>query len=97
MIVTDVKTSLELGEGIDIVEEYVNDAIEASNDEELLESYDKEWALKDQGRREGFEEGKLAGYSEIALSMLKKDMDINLISEITKLSIEEINNIKNEM
>ncbi|MDO5003988.1 MAG: ATPase, partial [bacterium] len=66
------------------------------------ESYDKEWALKDQayrdgeeagekkGRKEGLEEGSTTKAIEIAKSMLEKNMDIDLISELTGLSIKEI-------
>ena len=41
-------------------------------------------------RREGKEEGKKEGKEETALKMLKKGMDIGIISEITDLSAEEI-------
>ena len=40
--------------------------------------------------------GKEEGIKEIAKNMLKKGIDIKLISEITNLSEEEIINIKNE-
>ena len=118
LVETSIKSSRELGKGIDIMEEYINEAIVASKDEQILEAYDKEWALKDEGKREGFkegfdegyEEGKEQGYdegitqgitqgilqnkTEIVFNMLNKGMDINLISEITGLNIEEINLLK---
>ena len=51
------------------------------------------------GREEGREEGKKEGVQqekiEIAKSMLKKKMKLNLISDITGLSIEEIENLNN--
>ena len=43
-----------------------------------------------QGRKEGREEEKLL----TAKNMLNKKLDINLISEVTGLSISDINNIK---
>jgi len=72
------------------MEEYINEAVGASQEESLLEAYDKEWAWKDEGRREGVKETN----REIALKMLEKELDINLISEITGLSVEEINTLK---
>jgi len=84
--------------------------------------YDKEWALRDQGYRDGLSQGKAEGFSqgkaegreegkaegisegisegkienkkEIAKNMLSKAMEVELISEITGLSIEEIKNLK---
>ena len=104
------------------MEDYIKDAINACGDEILLEAYDKEWALTDLGKHEGFKTGYAEGLqegikegiqegikkgiqegmqqgttqkeTEFVLSMLKKNFDINLISEITGLSIEKIKNIK---
>ncbi len=45
--------SLELGKGDKFMEEYINKAVEVMNDFSFGEAYDKEWALKDQGHREG--------------------------------------------
>ena len=72
------------------MEDYIKEAVIASNDEILLEAYDKEWALRDEGLRDGIEQNK----TEIVCNMLKENMDINLISKITGLSLEEINKIK---
>ena len=51
--------------------------------------YDKKIALADE-RRIGMKEGEENKAISIAKSMKNKNMDINLISEITGLSIEEI-------
>ena len=49
-------------------------------------------------REEGIEKGKLEGLKEGQISMAKtmksKNMDINLISEITGLSIKEIRKLR---
>ena len=127
LVERSIEDSKELGKGYDIMEEYVNDAIDASGDEMLLEAYDKEWALKDlgkqegyqegfeEGKLEGFEDGKIAGFedgkiagfedgkiagfedakSEIIRNMLTKNMGVSLISELTGLSVEQINSIEN--
>ena len=49
-----------------------------------------------EGIREGIKEGKETSKKEIAKEMLKENMDINLISKITKLSIKEIQKLKEE-
>ena len=106
-----IDDSFKFGKGIDIMEEFIKDAIKASSNEILLEAYDKEWALKDEGKREGFDDGYDSGYDsgfddgieegieqnkiEMVKNMLAKSLDINLISEISGLTIEEINKIKN--
>lgn len=51
-------------------------------------SYAKEKALK---------EGKREGQIEIAKEMIKKNMEIELISQITKLAIKDIEKIKQEV
>ena len=76
-----------------------------TDNEDLLNEYDKREAylvyqhslmrdFKEEGFEEGIKEGKLEGEKNKTISMAKtmklKNMDINLISEITGLSIEEI-------
>lgn len=72
-------------------------------DDDLTEGY-AEWeenyfrmlALSEerlQGREEGLKEGELKRQKSMAKIMKNKNMDINLISEITGLSVEEINNL----
>ena len=50
-----------------------------------------------QGIEQGIEQGTKEKTIEIIKSMLKKELDINLISEITNRSIEEINKIKESL
>ncbi|MGI9214797.1 MAG: hypothetical protein ACR2HS_03905, partial [Gammaproteobacteria bacterium] len=49
-----------------------------------------------QGMAKGMAQGINQSKKEIALYMKNKGLDINLISEVTSLSIEEINNLKKE-
>ena len=49
---------------------------------------------REEGRVEGLQEGSKGKQLEIAKTMLLRKMDINLISDLTKLSIDEINNLK---
>ncbi len=84
--------------------EYRKDALAASEDEEIIGLYDKELHLEmlrntelyeaeqkgmEQGIEQGIEEEKLS----MVKAMLKEKLDISLISKITGLSIEEINQL----
>ena len=73
----------------DLREKYVFD-INTSKSEGYNEG--KEIGLEE-GRREGKIEGKVEGKLEVAKKMLKKNIDINEIMEITGLSKDEINKI----
>ena len=48
----------------------------------------------EKGRKEGIEQGINKRNIEIAKNMLKQNLSIDMISSITGLSIEEINNLK---
>ena len=51
-------------------------------------------SLRREAIQQGLEQGSLAEKQNIAKAMLNKNMDINLISELTNLSIEEIDSLK---
>ena len=83
-----------------VMSEYRKDALEASEDEEIIGLYDKELHLEmlrntelHHAEEEGFEKGRREGILDTVKSMLKENLEISLISKITGLSIEEINNI----
>ena len=74
-------------------------------DEKFLFEYDKEIDRKktensiraesyEDGLNDGIEKGIEQNKLQIAQSMLKKDMDINLISELTGLSLDEIKKLE---
>ena len=71
------------------MEEYINESEEVMDDEFFGESYDKEWALKDQGKWEGRKEEKL----EIAKKMKEEKITLEKIAICTGLTIDEINNL----
>ena len=75
-----------------VMNEYLKEAEEVSFEDGFGEAYDKEWALKDEGKTEGKREEKI----EIAKNMLKKKMDKTLISELTNLTEEEITALEEE-
>ena len=72
------------------MKDYVDESIEVSIDCNFGESYDKEWALKDEGWRDGKLEGKRENQIEIAKKLLSMNMKIEDISHATGLSTEEI-------
>ena len=88
------------------MDEYVKEAEEVSFEEGVGEAYDKEWALRDQGYRDGlsqgkaegkieeFSQGKVESKKEIAKNLLKNKVDISIIVSSTGLSEEEINSLK---
>ena len=98
LVEKNVEYCKQVGKGINIMEEYVDEAEEVSYDIDIGESYSLEWALKDEGKKEGIKEGiKEGSYNksiEIAKSMLEEKIDINTVSKCTKLSIEEIKKLK---
>ena len=89
MIEPKISSSIDLGKDIGIVEEYIKETEEVMDDEFFGESYDKEWALKDQGKREGIREG----IREIAKKMKEHNISESEISDITGLTLEEINDL----
>ncbi len=86
--IEDIK---DLG-GDEVMEEYIKESEEVCAREEFGEAYDKEWALKD----EGFRDGKRELGAEVAKELLKEGMKIEKIASITKLTEEEVEEIYEE-
>ena len=70
-------------------------------DEEEKKAYENKCILEDaiedakeNGYSSGYNSGKSDGVSNIAKNMLKKNMSIEDISDVTGLTIDEINNLK---
>ena len=105
LVEMDLDKLNDLG-GENIMDEYVKEAEEVSFEGGVGEAYDKEWALRDQGYRDGLSQGKAEGISEgisqgkieskkeIAKNLLKNKIDISIISSSTGLTEEEINSLK---
>ena len=49
---------------------------------------------RQKGFQKGFQEGRQKGREELILKMLKKELDISLVSKVTGLSEEEIRKLK---
>ena len=105
LVEMDLDKLNDLG-GENIMDEYVKEAEEVSFEGGVGEAYDKEWALRDQGYRdglsqgkaegkiEGFSQGKVESKKEIAKNLLKNKVDISIIASSTGLTEEEINSLK---
>ena len=75
-----------------VMNEYLKEAEEVSFEDGFGEAYDKEWALKEEGKTEGKREEKI----EIVKNMLKENFEISMISKITNLTEEEITALEEE-
>ena len=73
-------------------EEFVRFATDEEDMQMMLNS--ERTVGKDEGLAQGRKEGRKEKCIEIAKSMLEKECDISLISEVTGLSIEEIEKLK---
>ena len=93
LVEMDLDKLNDLG-GENIMDEYVKEAEEVSFEGGVGEAYDKEWALRDQGYREGMSQGKSKEKIEIAKNLLKNNVDISVIASSTGLTEDEINSLK---
>ena len=101
LVEMDLDKLNDLG-GENIMDEYMKEAEEVSFEGGVGEAYDKEWALRDQGYRDGLLQGKAEGISEgknernieIAKNLLKNNVDISVIASSTGLTEDEINSLK---
>ena len=91
----------DLSKGDEIMEKYVKESKEASEQDEVIGMYDKELhderlrlAENDEYREKGIEEGIQQNQKETALKMLQKGYDITDISECTGLSLDELQKLK---
>lgn len=93
----------KLIKGEKIMEEYRQDAIDASQKSEILGLYDKEKESErleqirlDYAREEGVEEGELQASLKIAKNLIKRGYSLEEVSINTELDIETLKNIEIE-
>ncbi len=83
------------------MEKMVDEAKELTDNFDSLLYYDYDELKKQEayelGEASGVEQGVEQNKVEIALNMLKKDMDTKLICEVTGLTHDELNIIKKEI
>ena len=80
----------------EVMQAYIKEAETVSFEGNFGEAYDKEWALKDEGKREGIELGKKTEKQEIAKNMLKEKMKLSIITKVTGLTEEELTALEEE-
>ena len=94
---TEENSLKELCGGNEIMEEYVKDATDASQDEEIIGLYDKEAHLEmlrlseiEEAKEKGIEQERIS----IAKNLLNNNVGVDIIISSTGLSKEEIENLK---
>ena len=98
----------DLSEGDEIMEKYVKDSKEASEQDEVIGMYNEEIhkeklrlaeidEFRELGHEEGLKEGTQKTKEETAKKMLQKGYNITDISECTDLSIKEVEKLKKEV
>ena len=101
MLTNDRNLLDELYEGDNVMKKVLGQIEEYDKDLDSYLIYDKEQFDKDVARENariaGREEGVIQEKIEIAKEMLKKDLSIDLICEITKLTKKDLESIKNEL
>ena len=93
MLDMDQRSLHDLAQDDEVASMYYNKLMELNTDQEFVQllSNDDEYELYVESEiSDAREDAKL----EIAKAMLKKNMDINLIAEITNLPVEEIKTLK---
>ena len=88
------------------MEEYIKDAGYASDDNDIIGLYDKELHesmmkatdiknATEKGYKQGLEQGTNNRNIEIAENMIKNNISIDVISNCTGLSIEQVEELRN--
>jgi hypothetical protein len=113
LFLCDTYEKMKEVESLDKELKIIVDELERLNNEKYFGAlYDREEEQiiinateKEEGRREGLQQGMQQGLQQgmqnertkIALNLLKENIDINVISKVTNLTIEEINKLKEEI
>ena len=84
------------------LDELYSDLYDVEQDRIMEENAKREYAEKigmekglEKGMKQGREKGKKENSIEIAIQMLKDDLDVELVSKYTGLTIKELKNLKN--
>jgi predicted transposase/invertase (TIGR01784 family) len=91
-----INEAKEIGGNIEIMDEYIDEAVEVSYESGFGEAYDKEEAIYDDGIKKGMEQGMKNEKIEIAKSLLEHNISIDIIMESTGLTKEEIEKLRDK-
>ena len=105
LVCNDERILREVYEGDSLMEKMVDEAKELTDNFDSLLYYDYDELKKQEayelGEASGVEQGVELGIEqnkvEIALNMLKKNMDTKLICEVTGLSLDEVEKLRREL
>ncbi len=93
LVEEDVDLCRKVSNGNPILDEYIDDAIKVSQDEEFLKEYNKELAEQEKNDAiysEGKEKGIYIQQRRTAIEMLKRKINKKIVHECTNLPMEEI-------
>ena len=97
----DIKDCEKIRKDDEFMARFLKDMVKASRDEEILSSYDKEAEQRAASFSDGYDDGHDDGVAqnrrEVAEAMLQENLDISLISKISKLTEKEIEEIKKKL
>ena len=101
LVCNDEEELRKVYNGDDLMEKMIDEAKILTDNFDLLLYYDREKLKKQEEYELGEEAGKEIGIAkrnkEIAVNMLRENMDVDIISKVTGLSIEDINELKKEL
>ncbi len=101
LVCNDEEELRKIYNGDDLMEKMIDEAKILTDNFDLLLYYDREKLKKQEAYELGEEAGKEIGIArrnkEVALNMLRENIDTDIISKVTGLSIEDINELKKEL
>ena len=103
--IEDKTLAKQITKGEENMEEIVKKVEEFSDNDEIIGAYDGEWHRREVARivmldkiekaaEESKQKGIEQGIEQTALNMLKEKLDINIISKVTGLNIDQIEKLK---
>ena len=101
LICNDKEKMNEVYDGDEFMAKIIREVNTQTDEFDKLLFYNREILYDEDSReeeiKEALAEGRVEGIKETALAMLRKNYPVEDISEITKLSIEKINALKDEL
>ncbi|MBD8924373.1 hypothetical protein EGR52_13450, partial [bacterium] len=93
LVCNDEEELRKIYNGDDLMEKMIDEAKILTDNFDLLLYYDREKLKK----QEAYELGVAKRNNEVALNMLRENINTDIISKVTGLSIEDINELKKEL
>ena len=105
LVCNDEEELRKIYNGDDLMEKMIDEAKILTDNFDLLLYYDREKLKKQEeyelgekaGKEIGFKDGIICKEKELTLNMLRENANVDFISKVTGLSIEDINELKKEL